>query len=548
MMKMERMAQGTQKIIFIIPPFFHIRDYIAGEHTSQQPVFTIPYGVLSLAAYLKANAHCDVQIEIIDLNLEAYKLCNNSADLEAGLKSLIRDKMLDFQPDIVGISALFNTCFNHLELISVSVKDINSDVLMLIGGGLATNLSKEILTSFPYIDACCYGEGEIPLCQLVNAIDARQYLQSSPSWITRESLREGRKPQHAFVQNLDEIPFFDYSLIDLNNYMGRSLDKSYAQQSLREISIHTSRGCPFNCVYCSNGTVHGKKVRYMSVRKVIDEVERMVNLHGVEVLLIEDDHFLSNKNRAKEILKKLSDFNLKIEFPNGIAVYGINEDIGKLLRKAGVTTISLAVESGSDFVLKNIINKPLKVAEIKPAVEILRKNGISVHAFIVIGLPGESEKHREETMQMIFDVGFDWVKFFLAAPIAGSKLYDICKENGYLINEDFSQYVVTKANIKTPEIDPDYIEDRVYLMNLEANFVRNFMLKTGNYHRASLHFENVANRYPNHAFAHYSLVKANEGLGGSEEINKYHQNKFMELITTDSTWERYARHFELSVS
>jgi anaerobic magnesium-protoporphyrin IX monomethyl ester cyclase len=267
MKKMERMARGTQKILFIIPPFFPIRDYLAGEHTSQEPVFTIPYGVLSLAAYVKANSQYDVQVEIIDLNLEAYRLCKNSADLEGGLKSLIEDRMLHFQPDIVGISALFN---NHLELISEYVNDINSNALIVIGGGLATNLSKEILTNFQHIDACCYGEGEIPLCQVMNAIDAPQYLQSSSSWITRESLREGRKPQHAFVQNLDEIPFFDYSLIDLNNYMGRSLDKSYAQKSLREISIHTSRGCPFSCVYCSNGTVHGKKVRYMSVQKVIE--------------------------------------------------------------------------------------------------------------------------------------------------------------------------------------------------------------------------------------------------------------------------------------
>ena len=548
MKKQDSSAQGTKKILFIIPPFFDIRAHLSGEFSSQQPVFTIPYGVLSLAAYVTAKARDQMQIDLIDLNLEAYRLCNNGADLEAGLNRLIKDRMLYFQPDIVCISALFNTCFNYLELISASVNDIASNVPMVIGGGLATNLSKEILTSFPYIDACCYGEGEIPLCDLVNAVDPHQYLHSSSAWITRESLREGRPPQHAFVQDLDEIPFFDYSLIDLNNYMGRSLDKSYAQKSLREISIHTSRGCPFNCIYCSNGTVHGKKVRYMSVRKVIDEVKQMVHQHGIEVLLIEDDHFLSNKKRAKEILKKLSDFNLKIEFPNGIAVHGIDEDIGRLLQKAGVTTISLAVESGSDFVLKNIIHKPLRVGEIKPAVEILRKNGISVHAFIVIGLPGELEEHREETMQMIFDVGFDWVKFFLAIPVAGSKLYDLCKENGYLLHEDFSQYVNTKANIRTPDIDPDYIEDRVYLMNLEANFVRNFMLRSGNYQRASLHFENIAKRYPEHAFAHYYLVKANESLGKNGDLNRYHQNKFLELINTNSMWERYARHFALPLA
>jgi len=548
MKNIERTAKGTKKILFIIPPFFHIGDYLSAQHTSQQPVFTIPYGVLSLAAYVQANAQHDVQIEIIDLNLEAYRLCKNSADLEDDLKGLIRDRVLNYQPDIVGISALFNTCFNYLGLISRAVKETANDVLLVIGGGLATNLSSEILASFPYLDACCYGEGEIPLLQLVDAVNAPQYLRASSSWITRESLREGRKPQHEFIQNLDEIPFFDYGLIDLSNYMGRSLDKSYAQKSLREISIHTSRGCPFNCVFCSNGTVHGKKVRYMSVQKVIDEVERMVRWYGVEVLLVEDDHFLNNKDRAKKILEGIREFNLKIEFPNGIAVYAINEDIGELLKVAGVTTISLAVESGSDFVLKQIIDKPLRVAAIKPAVEILRKNGISVHAFIVIGLPGELEKHREETMKMLLDVGFDWVKIFLAIPVAGSRLYEICKENGYLLDSDFSRYVTTKANIRTPEIDPDYIEDRAYLMNLEANFVKNYNLMTGNFHKAYLHFENIAKRYPDHAFAHYCLAKSYEGLGKNDENNKYHHHKFLELITTDSTWERYARHFELSVS
>jgi anaerobic magnesium-protoporphyrin IX monomethyl ester cyclase len=542
------MAEDTKRILFLIPPFFHIHDYISRQHTSQHPVFTIPYGVLSLAAYVRANAKYPVRMEVLDLNLEAYKLCNTTGNIEEGIKKIIKDTIVFFDPNIVGISALFNTCFNYLELISGAVKGMDKNALLVIGGGLATNLYKEILSTFEHIDACCYGEGEIPLCALANADSTEQHLKSDPSWITRESLIESRLPQYNFIQNLDEIPFFDYSLIDLDNYMGRSLDKSYSQQSMREISIHTSRGCPFNCVYCSNGTVHGKKIRYMSVEKVISEVEQMINQYSIDVLLIEDDHFLSDKERAKKILKRFSDFHLKIEFPNGIAVYAIDDTIGELLGKAAVTTISLAVESGSDFVLKNIINKPLRVAMIKPAVDILRRNGISVHAFIVTGLPGEMEKHRDETMRMISDVGFDWVKFFLAIPIAGSRLYDICKESGYIINTDFSQYVTTKANIITPDLDPAYIEDKVYLMNLEANFMRNFNVMTRNYHKASVHFENIVKRYPDHAFAHYCLAKVYEGLGRGQEIIGYHRDMFMNITGTDSTWARYAKYFGISVS
>jgi radical SAM superfamily enzyme YgiQ (UPF0313 family) len=547
----ENTMKKRKKLLFIIPPYFNIRDYRSEQHAAQLPVFTIPYGVLSLAAYIQVSATIDTEFDILDLNLEAFKLCKITHTMEEEVNILIgekiKEKMLNYQPDIVGISALFNTCYNYLEQISTSVKKATTKVLLVMGGGLATNLSVEILGNFQHIDACCNGEGEIPLSQLVNAEDALSYLHSSPAWVTRASLQQGRIPQQELIENLDEIPFFDYSLIDLNNYTGRSLDKSYAQKSLREISIHTSRGCPHSCVFCSNGTVHGKKIRYMSVDKVISEVKRMVDTYDVKILLIEDDHFLADKERAKQILMKLSDFHLKIEFPNGIAVYAIDAEIGLLLKNAGVTTISLAVESGSDYVLQYIINKPLRVKMIKPAVEILRYNGISIHAFIVTGLPGELEQHRDETMQMISSVGFDWVKFFLAIPIAGSRLYDICKKNGYLINSDFSQYVTTKANIRTPDLDPEYMEERVYLMNLEANFVNNYNLLSGNYEKASSHFENIAKRYPDHAFAHYCLSKSYEGTGNDAEKAMHHKDIFSELITTDGKWAKYARYFDLDV-
>jgi anaerobic magnesium-protoporphyrin IX monomethyl ester cyclase len=534
-----------KKILFIIPPYFHIRDFVAKSHTSQRPVFTIPYGILSLAAYIKANSKYDIQLEIIDLNLEAFKLINIDDDIEGKMANLIKDKMLIFIPDIVGISALFNTCYNHLEFISTAVKEINNAVLLVVGGGLATNLYHEILFNFKMIDACCYGEGEMPLCQLVNTNNIDECLDSSAAWITRKSLQLSRKPEHVLIQNLDDIPCLDYGLINLNDYQGRSLDKSCPENSLRELSIHTSRGCPFGCVFCANATVHGKKVRYMSVEKVMKEIQSMIHQYHAKILIIEDDHFLDDTNRAKEILKKISSLNLKVEFPNGMAVYAIDNEIGKLLKDAGVEMITLAVESGSDYVLQKLIHKPHRVDMIQPAVEILRKNGISIDAFIIVGLPGELEAHREESMQMIMNVGFDWVKFSLAIPVVGSRLYDICKQNGYLVNSDYSQHVTTKANIKTPDIDPEYIEDKVYLMNLEANFVHNYNLIAGNFHKASLYFKQIVERYPSHAFAHLYLVKAYEGMGEKDDIIENHKTLFQTIINTNSTWERYATYFGL---
>ena len=540
------MAKDTINILFIITPFFDIRNYLSAELKSRAPIFTVPYGVLSLAAYAKAHSKNDIVTKVIDLNVKAFQLCKDTESLESDINNHIVNEIIQFQPDVVGLSALFNTSYPYLHHIAETIKNINPNSILVVGGGLATNMFSEILNRVPYIDAACYGEGEIPLCELLDAEDRNDYLKFSPSWVTRNSLNEGRVPQSLFVQNLDQIPFFDYTLIELNNYGGRETDNISRKSTVRNLSIHTSRGCPFNCVFCASGSVHGKKVRFMSVEKVINEVDQMINSLKMEVLAIDDDHFLSDKERAKKILHRLIDFNIRIEFPNGIAVYALDDELGQLLKKAGVTTISLAVESGSEFVLKHVINKPLKLDMVKNAVTLLRKNDISVHAGFVVGLPGELEEHRDETMALIFDYGFDWCYFNLAVPVAGSRLYRICKENDYLINNELGEHITMKCNIRTPDIDPEYLEEKAYLMNLEANFVKNYNLSAENFEKASKYFKNITEKYPDHAFAHYFLAKAYEGLGSEMELIEYHKSRFLTLVNNNEVWNRYSKYFNLS--
>jgi len=538
--------QNGKSVLIIIPPYFDINDLVPNNLSTKLPVVTIPYGVLSLASYVTAYSKFTVKFNILDLNMEILKIIEKeSRDINYEIKKLIKNYMDESKPDIVGISALFNTSFDYLEIVSNSVKNINSKTLVLIGGGLATNLYSEVLSTFKNIDAACYGEGEIPLLNLVDSPSPQDYIRSSKNWISRQSISEGIVPLHSFVENLDDIPFFDYSLIDIESYGGRALDRSSPSNSQQELSIHTSRGCPFNCVFCSNGKVHGKTVRHMSVEKVTNDVAMMKTNWAMHTLLIEDDHFLSDKKRAKIILKHFIEYKIKIEFPNGMAIYAIDDEIGHLLQVAGVKTVSLAVESGSDFVLKNIIDKPLRVSMVKPAVDILKKHNINVHAFFVIGLPGELESHRDETMQLISDVGFDWVYFFLAIPVAGSRLYEICKENGYLISDSFSRHIITKGNIRAPGIDPEYMEQKAYFMNLEANFVNNNNIRTGHYEKALPYYESIVEKYPHHAFAHYYLAECYERLKITTEKVTTHRESFYKLTSSDEKWNHYSKYFKL---
>ncbi len=534
----------AKRILFIIPPYFNYSQDEDEIITEQKPVFTIPYGVLSIAAYIKRNCNKCIEVSVLDLNIVMQELINNQNDVLKGLNECVKNKIKNFKPDYIGVSALFNTQYNYLEMIASSIFAVRNETFVFLGGGLGTNLYKDVLDNYNCIDAICYGEGEIPIKELIDAENTYAHIAQSPSWITREKIRYDFKFEYKFVENLDNIPIFDYSLIDFEKYGGRSADKRDGMDHI-EMSIHTSRGCPFNCVFCSNSTVHGKKIRYMSVDKVIEEIEFMIKAHNISVVLIEDDHFLSNKIRAKAILESLIKFNIRIEFPNGVAVYAIDSEIATLMKKAGATTVSLAIESGSQYVLTNIIDKPLEIGMIYNAVARLKENSIAIHAFIVIGLPGELEKHREETMDMLHELEIDWVHFFIATPIAGSRLYDICKKEGFLIDgNDFKSYTVNKCNILTPEINPHDIERKAYTMNLKANFIDNYYFRVGEYEKVLPYFVHVASRYPEHGIVHYCLAEIYKKTN-DKELSIFHKKQYTKILKNNKIWRSYFQ--ELSI-
>lgn len=539
----------SERILFLIPPYFNLDDFGCDSHTTSIPPFTIPYGVLSLVSFLKATCNRKIESQVLDLNvhLKTIALQKNVKVCERIFKDLLACQLKEFRPTLVGISALFNVSFRYIEELAKVVKDVLPEALVVAGGGLPSAAYREVLEFSPSLDAVCKGEGELPLAELVDAEDRWNLLENHPSWITQNGIVIGKSPQHRFVEHLDDIPMFDYGLINLDDYNSRSIDKRYSGFPKREMSIHTSRGCPFSCIFCSNPFLHGNKVRAMSIERVLDEVRVMKEQHGLTILLIEDDHFFFDVRRAKEILKRLAELQIRIEFPNGIAVYAIDDEVARLLKAAGVSTVALAVESGSDHVLRKIIGKPLKISMVKEKVGMLRQYGVQSHVFIVIGLPGEQDEHRQETVDLLLDVGFDWAHIFCAVPIFGSRLYDICKEKGYIKEGSFLDHVTSKSVITAPGVDPAQIEKYAYDMNLKVNFVENFNLKTGNFSTAAKYFTNVITKYPMHAFGHYFLAQALRGMDECNQAMEEHA-LFEQIVMNDPWWRAHAERYNLIVA
>ncbi|MCX7749614.1 MAG: B12-binding domain-containing radical SAM protein [Clostridia bacterium] len=531
-------------ILFVIPPSHPLSTIESTDKVTRETYIptSIPLGVLSISSYIKK--YSEVNIKILDLNIMLSNERNRNLSFKSLFSSWYSKATYDFNPDIVAISALFNSNFSYLEIITSSVKKVNRNALLITGGGLPTNMYNFVLTHVPLIDAVCFAEGEIPMMELVNSKDRLQYLEESSYWITQNKKNTDFKPVAKFVTNLDEIPTPDYNLINFSDYQKTS--RYHGSDNSSSVSLMTSRGCPFRCCFCASHSVHGKKIRLMSAQRVLSDIEFLMDRFDVKTFLVEDDHFLLDKQRALEILNGLVEKNINIEFPNGLAVHSIDGKIAIALKNAGVKIATLAVESGSENVLKNIIHKPLTLDIVKSAVSILRNVDIYIRAFFIIGFPGEMPLDRQKTIDFIKAVGFNWVAIMIASPIAGSELYKICVENNYLVSNNIEDFHFGKGNIKTEDIDPEFIENVRYVMNLELNFVNNYDLMNGNFETALVGFNDVIKRVPTHAFAYYYASLCYDKLDQKEKSREY-VNEFYKIIESDSRWKNYAQNFKLHI-
>ncbi len=525
----------VKHILFVIPPTHTGIDSITKNLAEYKE---IPYGILAIAAYLKSRARFSVRFKILDMNL-----------YDASAEQLLKNTLQDFYPDIIGVSGLFTSMFNQVKDVSAIIKSLRPDTLLVVGGNVSTNCHKELFKYNPYFDAACFSEGEIPMLDLVNAENPSALLTSHQSWITREKFGAGFNATAKYIENLDDIPPLDFSLLDLDRYDTRCRNNNPFHNDGRggkRLPFISSRGCPFKCVFCAAGSLSGTQMRYMSVQRFLEDVRHAVEHFGLTKIVINDDQALLNKKRMKEILAGLADLDLLLEFPSGLNVKFIDAELARLFKAAGLEIANLAIESGSERVLKDIIEKPMKIKDVRPSVDMLRVNGLLVHGFFIFGFLGETEEDRQATVSLIKDAGIDWANVYAAAPIRGSRLYQICVEKGFITDDsDILTTNIYQSNIRTCDLEPEELTRYVYRVNLDVNFVNNHRLLTGDYDIAIGYFNNVANNHPQHAFAHYFLAKAYQLAGNYEKKSLEHRQYFERIIHADQEWAGLAKEFDL---
>jgi len=544
------------KILFIVPPHITFEHFINPTYNAKviqkkygnygRVLTDIPLGVLSLSAYLKK--HATVETKLIDFNVILNKLdgFEFQSFAEFFYNFLSSPKWRAYAPTIIGISALFAPTYHSMCDIAKCCHDIFPGVFIVAGGSVPTSMYKETFRENECFDAFCYGEGEKPLLGLVEADDKFRYLEENPSWITRRKVESKQSFQHDFIENLDEIPFYDYGILDIDEYGLNPTISSYLSidEGKKNMPNMTSRGCVFRCCFCSVHTVHGRQMRYYSINRVREDFKRLRDQYGIQRIIFQDDHFMANKQRAFEIIDILHELHLTAFFPNSLALYALDRKMLEALKNVGVNQLILAAESGSKRVLKEIMHKPLNLSIVRRVAEDCRELGIYTDVNILIGLPGETKQDIEDTRSFLKTISPNWFRINIATPLVGSEMFEIAVKNNYL-KDDYISGDFKKAVVETEDFTAEYIEEMSYILNLELNFVENSDFRLGNYEIALKGFENAIRAKNDHAIAYYYAARCYEKLGNLEKAQHYMSSA--KITAEKPFWRKYIDMFNIPV-
>lgn len=438
-----------------------------------------PLGMGYLSAVLRRAGH---DVEVYDSLMEhwgkerdqdeRYLLIGPDAE---ELRGLLRAS----RPRLVGLTIMFsNQADLALEAARV-IKDFDPSIVIVAGGAHPSILPLETLEN-PYIDYVVVGEGEQAMLDILDRCNGRAPLGGLRGVGFKNAAGECvLADQRGFNRDLDSLPFPDWEAIKVERYFGLSASHGMRTKP-RFMPIITSRGCPGACTFCSAHRVWGKAFRKRSVEHVLAEMRLLKERYGIQELLIEDDNITLDPKRAKRLFTAMIEegFDFVIDTPNGVAAWTLDDELVELMSRVGFRRINLALESGSQRVLDEVIRKPIQLERMPALIQCIRSHGMDANAFFVVGLPGETLDDIAQTFRFIVENRIEQAHLSLATPYPGTQLYETCKEQGLFTRPyELRDLYLWSYMIQTPDwtvpqlkeaIDRGYAEVAKMLAQVES--------------------------------------------------------------------------------
>ncbi len=301
------------------------------------------------------------------------------------------------------------------------IKKANPNARIIFGGPHATILPKQTLKECPSLDIVVKGEGEETFEELLGST-AKNNLEKIKGICFRKGKKILETPDRPPVKDLDSLPYPAYHLLPIKSYRpfpphGRKLPF---------MTMLTSRGCPFRCIYCSK-PVFGNRFRSQSPKRVVEEILFLKERFGIKEIMFYDDSFTLDQKRAAELCKLIIQNKIGIPWSCETRVNLVNSGLLRQMKQAGCYMISYGVESGSQKILENL-KKDITIEQVEKAFAETKKAGIKTVAYFMLGSPGETQETIDSTIQFSKKIGADFAQFSACTPLPGSELFSIMEK------------------------------------------------------------------------------------------------------------------------
>lgn len=406
------------KILLVNPPFFLEERY--GKHLKKFGALSEPLGL----AYLAAN---------LELHNYSAKILDCTA-LDINPKKIPQELKKDHY-DLIGLTMLTPMYSRVKETVQI-IKRICPQAKIIVGGAHPTALPKETLKEIKAIDYVCIGEGEHTIVELVQTLEKKDNVDQVAGLAFRKNGRIVLTSARELEKNLDNFPPPARHLLPIKSY---KLTASRTQKSSFCPTLIIARGCPFNCSYCSHP--FGRTFRHHSVKRVIQEIESLIEQYNASELNLEADNLTIDRDflssLCQEIIKRK--INQKIQWTCESRMDLINEDLLRKMHQAGCWQISYGVESGVQRLL-DLINKEEKLEDMEKAFALTKKVGITIRGFFMLGLPTETYQESLQTIEFAKKLNPLWAQFTITTPFPGTPMFEMLKEKGEIRTFDWEHY------------------------------------------------------------------------------------------------------------
>lgn len=392
------------RVVLIHPPLCNVVSAATPGYVDENRGHTPPMGLLYIQAAVEHSKHESI---FLDAEVEGW-------DHEETARQAI-----SYQPDLVGLQAMTFT-LPDAYLVARAIKQLSAEVKVMIGGPHSTIYPQET-AGLDGVDFAFAGEGEVAFLSFLDAFFEPHSRAVIPGVASKLDGKVSYTPFLGLLKDLDSVPIPARRSSPYKRY-----NSVLAKRNPITVMI-TSRGCPFNCVFCNR---MGRKYRCHSARYVLDEMEDILRL-GIKEIFIHDDTFTVRRDRVEAICQGIIERKYDIIWEARTRVDCVDEELLSLMHKAGCHRLSFGVESGSENVLKSM-RKGIDIDRIRAVFSWCRREGIITLADFMFGNLDEEIEDVQKTLDLVKQINPDFVQYSICSPYPDTPLYKLGLENGMI--------------------------------------------------------------------------------------------------------------------